>query len=79
MTASFRGGRFDLTPRTLSGSGRQAVYAGFTRESTGVRVGSPVGVRLSGPLVRVVLVSEHAGNVRHHAQRFTLLDQMWVR
>ena len=27
----------------------------------------------------VVLVSKRAGNVQHHLQWFTLLDQMWVR
>ena len=28
---------------------------------------------------QVVLVSERVGNVKTHAQWFTLLDQMWVR
>jgi peptide/nickel transport system substrate-binding protein len=27
----------------------------------------------------VVLISKRAGNVQHHPQWFTLLDQMWVR
>jgi hypothetical protein len=27
----------------------------------------------------VVLVSKRVGNVKTHAQWFTLLDQMWVR
>ncbi len=49
MTASFRGGR-GLTPTTLSEGGRRAVYARFTRRSTGRRVAPTVDLRLLGPL-----------------------------
>ena len=38
--------------------------------------------RAAVPMTRrrsVVLVSKRVGNVKHHAQWFTLLDQLWVR
>jgi peptide/nickel transport system substrate-binding protein len=51
-----------------------AAWAAADRRVTDLAAAVPLTNRRA-----VVLVSERVGNVKHHGQWFTLLDQMWVR
>ena len=62
--------RANETPAAESG----AAWAAADRRVTDLAAAVPLTSRRS-----VVLVSKRAGNVQHHPQWFTLLDQMWVR
>jgi ABC-type transport system substrate-binding protein/DNA-binding SARP family transcriptional activator/DNA-binding beta-propeller fold protein YncE len=65
-----------LSRRAIAGSpaGAAAAWAAAEHRLIDLAAALPLTRRRS-----VVLVSERAGNVRTHAQFFTLLDQMWVR
>jgi len=60
--------------RTLPPADAAAAWAAADRRLTQLAAAVPMTNRRA-----VVLVSRRVGNVQHHAQWFTLLDQLWVR